>query len=154
MALGFMMRLSLPAVGPRYLSARSTFCKALPRGVTEGSGPEPAPCRSRRQDEMTQPPVVLLARLDHSDWTAKKWLPRGMFWGADCGPGPVPQAHLSPFSAPALSSHPIVLLGNASETASAYSCPLTMLMPSNQRLPNELLAFRKLRPQEAPASGG
>src|SRR5215472_4446473 len=103
---------------------------------------------------MTQPPVALFARLDHSDWTANEWLPSVTLVDADCGPGPRFQAHLSPVSAPLLSSHAIVLLGNASVVASAYSWPATMLRPSKKPLPNELLLpLTKCSPQDVPASG-
>src|SRR5215831_13486209 len=103
---------------------------------------------------MLQPPVVPLRRFDHSDWTANEWPPREMSVDADCGPGPLFHAHLSPFSWPPLSSQAMVWLGKASVVASAYSWPATMLSPSKKPLPNELLEpLTKFMPQEAPASG-
>jgi hypothetical protein len=83
-----------------------------------------------------------LKALLHNDWTAKTPVLSGM--SADAPWLEEIQAHLSPFSAPCESNHPV--LGNWSVTVSANSWPLTIVIPA--------LGLKPLKsaPQLAPAS--
>ena len=78
----------------------------------------------------------------HSDCTANVPVLSVMLAEAPC-PDEI-QAHLSPFSAPLLSSQPP--LGKMSLSVSANSCPPTMVMPAFDPSP------LKFAPQLAPAS--
>src|SRR5579875_3321705 len=91
---------------------------------------------------MTQPPAPELKALLQSDWTGKL-TPLSETLAAAPWPEEI-QAHLSPFSAPELSSQPP--LGKMSVSVSANSWPPTMVMPAFEPRP------LKLAPQLAPAS--
>jgi hypothetical protein len=99
--------------------------------------------RERYGYVMTQPPTSVLKALLQSDWTANAPVLKLTVCAAPWLPVAI-QAHLSPFSAPPESSHPV--LGNWSLTVSAASCPPTMVMPAVGPSP------LKLAPQLAPAS--
>src|SRR5947207_441097 len=96
--------------------------------------------------EISQPPAPSSKSFDQVDWTANVPVASERLAAAPC-PKEI-HAHLSAFSSPNRSIHP--LLGNWSVTVSEYSCPLTIEIPSSAPATP---AFTKFAPHVGPTSG-